>query len=442
MYVKDREEAKLLSPDICHVVREFLLDTPPLDAHNVDPFDIEVTITEKPVAKVGIPVKKRPGKQANTVEIDSDDEEPAAPAAGGDGEADAPEADPKDTKQYRHWGMSYSACAAPPLELFGEENINVCVGQKEVASTGWAHWQVCMSFKKPKRFNEVRNLLLVHAAEHNPPLEIKPIWLCHFNEKDGTAGLAKYRNYCKKSVDPKGGSVDKASRVEFGLKDVNAAGSKKGKRTDLTDYIAFTKEKRGRIDIMDEEVAEGTLGVIAKHPRFAQLVASRVLASQKKALEKVLCFWGATGTGKSTRARKYLEKAGYKLEEIYHKDPSDTWWQDYDPSVHRAVIVDEFGKAGTDPKVHTMWLQLTDVNNALFSSPVKGGSVVVNPEVVIFTSTAYPASWIQSWDHHDNGEQYVRRMQCFECKKVYQPVAPIIPLDPVLSALLDEMPLE
>lgn len=433
------KKAEQLAASVRQMVRSHMCDTPPLDAFNCDPLDIEVEFTEKPVSKAAVAIKKRPA-----IEISSDDEEPA-PAAHQEFE----EHDAKDQKQYRHWAGTWPSEGPSPVDVYGGEvELNVCVAQKEVGEGGFKHWQWCVSFKKPKRFNEVKTAALQYCYENDLDVKtIKPIWLCSFNEavegRRGKEGLAAMRNYCK--MDDKKGQVDKASRVVFGLKELAGKVSKKGKRTDLTDFLKAAKERKGLWDVLDEEIEERDRNVLCKYPRHAAEVNTRLMMEQPKALKTVMCFWGATGTGKSTRARKYLAKRGWSVAsgDVFIKGPNDCWWDSYNPAKHKAVIVNEFGKAGQDPKVHTMWLQITDKDEELFVVPNKGGFTVINPEVVIFTSTAHPNAWIQSWDHHDNGEQYARRMQqCVECKKVYQPPPVVVSDDNDFRELMEEMPAE
>lgn len=326
-------------------------------------------------------------------------------------------------KQYRSWGGSFSAVGndgKTPADIWPEADYPVLICQKETASTGWVHWQFCFTSKKQLRFNDVK--LAIMAAGFQ-----LPIWLCAFSEaKDapkanGKEGLAKYRNYCRKSKDPKGGTIDAASRIVRGLDQPGKDGvSRRGKRTDFTDFRAEAIKRKGMFDIADEELDEGTLGVLAKYPRFVGELQTRLLSGKEKSLKSMYCFWGPSQTGKSTRAYK-LAYARFKREEVYTKSPGDIWWQGFSPLVHKCVVVDEFAKDGTNPSVHAMWLQIMDKNAPLYQVQNKGGSVFVDPVMIIFTSIVAPDSWIQTWNHEDSGYQYTRRFtQVFNCLKVYQ----------------------
>lgn len=339
-----------------------------------------------------------------------------------------------------------------PQQLWPSETAPILIAQKEESSAGWQHWQFCVSFAKPRRFAEVKRDINDAMGNAGIPLDKRAIWLCNFNEaKDAPArnnkvALAKYRNYCRKSVDPKGGKVFADTREVRGLEQAGGDGvSRKGKRTDLTDYIAFARQRGGLVDVMDPDMDEAKLGVRAKYAKFAAEVDLRVVAAREKKLKTAICFWGNTSTGKSTRAYK-LAFASYKREEVYTKSPADIWFDGYSPAVHKCIIVDEFGKAGCDPRVHSLFLQMLDKDKPVLQVQVKGGTLFVDPELVIFTSIMHPFSWLQGRDVNDHGGQYERRFtKILECKKVYERAAEHeVPQEhsAALQAVLDEMPLD
>lgn len=438
LYVADTDKSKYLHAAITTLVRKFMSGTI-LGNWNVDPFGVQVRITYPAPDEEK---KSKPKRKADIIDLCEAAEAADAPEPADDGAI--PEAK-DERKQYRHWGFTYPGEGPAPDALF-KDAFTVLVAQRETASTGFHHWQGCITFKAQRRFNEVRTQ--IHAAFLDMGIARPPIWLCNFTEgKDAVPprdkeGLAKYRNYCRKSQDPKGGVVHTESRIVVGLDPAKV--SRQGKRMDLCAFRDLVKAKGGKLDVMDADLGESELQVMAKHPRFADELCMRYLYGKPKALKEVFCFWGGTGTGKSTRAFK-LARALYQEHEIWLKPPSKTWWDGYNPSVHKCVIVDEFAKGGTDSAVHANMLQVTDKTTPVVQCERKGSYMVIDPERVIFTSIMHPDAWIQSWNHQDNGEQYTRRMTAvFECKQAYRrPEDNALAEDSAvaLEAIMEDMPL-
>lgn len=436
VYLADPNSAEHLRPNITSLVRRFFSEHV-LASYNIDPFGVDV--------RVFVPEMPEERKRKRDRERERQPDAQAAAIVQND---DWELIEQKDErKQYRHWAFTYPGEGPAPDELFGADTYTVLVAQRETASTGFHHWQGCVSFKAQRRFSEVR--VQIHAAVmEKTGVARPPIWLISFSEGKDSApprdkeGLAKYRNYCRKNEDPKGGIIHKESRIVFGMEGGKV--SRQGKRMDLSAFRELVIAKQGKLDICDAELDESQLQVMAKHPRFASELCMRAMYGKQKSLKHVYAFWGDSGTGKSTRAFK-LALAMYNPHEVWVKPPAKTWWDGYNPGYHKCVVVDEYAKAGTDQAVHAMMLQVTDKTTPVIQCEVKGSYTVVDPECVIFTSILHPNAWIQSFNHADNGEQYTRRMTAiYECKTRYarpEEHQPPPEAQAAIDAILAEMPL-
>lgn len=150
-------------------------------------------------------------------------------------------------------------------------------------------------------------------------------------------------------------------------------------------------------------------------------IEERVRAGEVKKLRQCIAFCGPTSTGKTYKAYALLKRLSFPVESIYLKNPSNIWWDGYDPAVHRAVVVEEFGRDVFNTALHNMWLQITNPEHyvQLYRAEIKGRHTLINPEIIIFTSISLPGTWIQSVDHADSGEQFESRIHVVKCAKVY-----------------------
>lgn len=101
-------------------------------------------------------------------------------------------------------------------------------------------------------------------------------------------------------------------------------------------------------------------------------------------VRSVYVFWGPTGVGKSRRA---WEMAGL---DGFPKDPRTKFWDGY--SGQRSVIIDEF-RGGIDVAHILRWTDRYPVR-----VEIKGGSVPLLADTLIFTSNLSPGSWYPELD--------------------------------------------
>ena len=263
--------------------------------------------------------------------------------------------------------------ALDPKALF-VERMGACTlvtQMEEGKSNGFRHWQFYVAFKARKRFSQIRNGMLAVEIK-------KPIWLRGIpaNSKD----IPRMMNYCRKTDSRIG------EQIEVGT---TRAPSNKGSRNDLTDFRTMLETKQGNLDIMDKDVPESALKIVARYPRFAMHIQSRILTKKQRKPFSAVCFWGPTGTGKSARAKLLAAAAGFTPEQIYVKNPNNCWWDNYDPCIHRVVLVDEVRDLKAE--VVAMFLEQMSPGN-VSSVQVKGATTLPDVELWLFTSPSTPST--------------------------------------------------
>lgn len=314
-----------------------------------------------------------------------------------------------DKAAYSYWFGTYPYDAAlHPKDVFAPIKAIVCQGEKG-KEDGYQHWQFFVQLEKKVRFSTLRNALLDKKVK-------LPIWLRGI-KGNNKVEILKCIKYCQKED----------TRIEgttFLLNmdgDVAACKRGQGRREDLEAARTALIDSRGAFDILSMDA--NLLSVFAKYPRFFSAVASRAMGGTPRPPMTLVCFWGATGVGKTARAHLLAAEAGYKPHEIYVKDSANVWWCGYDAAVHKVVIVEE---VRVMPKeVCSMFLEETNPG-FVKNEQVKGGSVIVRAELWIFTSPTHPENWIWAQNQDDKSQQFVRRFgpNIYEFKKAFvHPVA-------------------
>lgn len=248
------------------------------------------------------------------------------------------------------------------------------------------------------RFTEVRSLML----DKNCKL---PIWLKGI-KGNNKMDIAKCVRYCQKTDTGVPGTRFLSG---FSVTSDGVSGpSMKGKRSDILSLRTYLESTKGTLDILSSDLDGGLLQSIAQYPRFTAQLQSRLLASDTRPVAKMICLWGESGTGKTARAHLIAEKLGYKPQQIYVKEALTQWWDGYDPSVHRVVVVDEMRPCSKE--IAAMYLaQMTP--GKVTSQQAKGGFTPLIVDVWIFTSPFHPESWIWCPEGVDKSQQFVRRFQ-------------------------------
>lgn len=211
---------------------------------------------------------------------------------------------------------------------------------KEVGKEGTPHLQGTIIFKNPRTEPQVRKLLTGCHIE-----------VCKY--------LHKSIAYCKKDND----------HTEWGEapKTPQQIGTDEQQR--WTDIRIACEE--GRMEDVDPKV------------RFNQHRACehfRSEGSKKRKLddteEKMLWYYGASGTGKSRKAREENPDAYMKM--------CNKWWDGYDD--HEVVIIEDFDNAHSVLNHHMkIW-----ADRYSFLAEHKGGARMIRPHKIIVTSNYHP----------------------------------------------------
>lgn len=173
----------------------------------------------------------------------------------------------------------------------------------------------------------------------------------HIEKRKGSAKQAA--DYCKKDGDYKEHGVMK----------------KAGRRNDLRAFVKEAKENKG---MQLREVIESHPLIAARYPRFVETVNG--LYRECKARDVLDNHWyvGASGTGKSSTARK-------KYPVCFIKS-MNKWWDAYDGE--ESVLIDDFGMQ------HSMLAYYLKIwaDHYPFKAEVKGGTMLIRPLTIVVTS--------------------------------------------------------
>ena len=121
----------------------------------------------------------------------------------------------------------------------------------------------------------------------------------------------------------------------------------------------------------------------------------------------VFTYYGESGTGKTLEA---VYNAGDPLSYFRMPVPKgDVWWDGYDPSIHKVLILDEYNG----------WMQLNMLKQVLDGYPlrieIKGGQTYAAWTTVYITSNTRPHDWYPNICKGD-WEALVRRCPC--CRRL------------------------
>ena len=265
--------------------------------------------------------------------------------------------------------------------IINENGIRYYVYQKEQCpTTGRYHYQAYFQFFKRLTIQQIKTM-------HLPDLEGR------IEQAKGSAE-ANYK-YCTKECTPEmpvGGRVPGTSVVEHGNRLQQGQRIKNAQYADNLARGIITRD-----DLLDH--AQNFM----QNPRGTEAILQAV---EKKMFNQfrtvtVFTYYGESGTGKTLEA---VYNAGDPLSYFRMPVPKgDVWWDGYDPSIHKVLILDEYNG----------WMQLNMLKQVLDGYPlrieIKGGQTYAAWTTVYITSNTRPHDWYPNICKGD-WEALVRRL--------------------------------
>lgn len=254
------------------------------------------------------------------------------------------------TVPYANW--------TPPTEL--PDGLNWILGQGEVGESGYRHWQFLFALKRKSRLTGAARAARIDGVGYH--LEL-------------TRSAAANAYVQKEETRIEGSSF------QLGTCPINPCRK--------TDWEAVW-----------ENAARGDLEKIPARIRVVSYRTLRAIAADNDVPQDIVrtckVFWGATGTGKSYRARA---EAGVGL---YRKNPRTKFWCAYQGQEN--VVIDEF-RGGIDIANLLLWL-----DQYAITVETKGGSKCLNAKNFWITSNISPRQWYPEADE-ETMQALLRRME-------------------------------
>lgn len=200
--------------------------------------------------------------------------------------------------------------------------------------------------------------------------------MLHLEGRRGTRQQA--RDYCLKE--------DK-NAVQIG-KWIKGAGA----RTDLEQLADSVKEGKST-----EWIANEMPGQYIRYYKGIQALKNAINPPKKRDNIQCTCLYGKPGSGKTTRAIEFCEKAARENNARAYWKSMGPWWEGYDGE--EIIVFDDFD--GTDD-----WYPYSKLLKLLSKAPdredIKGSSAPMNATIFLFTSNKHPREWYQGKSYNVN----------------------------------------
>lgn len=276
---------------------------------------------------------------------------------------------PTPKKAYCFTLNNYSEDEYQSLIRVCETESGYAILGKEVGEQGTPHIQGYIRFKKPYRFNTIKDRYLPR---------------CHIEVAAGS-GRAN-RTYCSK-----GGDYREFGEIEGsdGLRDRDVTARR----------FIQCMERRGNGGISEFASEEPGVWYYSGHNLLRNYMTLQV-AIERPNID-VKWFYGVPGVGKSRRAHEDMPNA-------YVKDPRTKWWNGY--MLEKEVIIDDYGPNGIDINHLLRWFDRYKcyVEN-------KGGMLPLYCDKFIVTSNFHPSDVFKFGDLvNPQLPALMRRIECIE----------------------------
>lgn len=245
----------------------------------------------------------------------------------------------------RSWVFTLNNYNADDVKALHEIKCRYLVYGKEIGKKGTEHLQGYIEFDNATRFNKMKQLIKKG----------------HFETRRGTRDQA--RDYCMKD----------GNFTEIG--DWTKGGQ--GKRNDLKTAMDMVKEKKTRLEIMEEVPS-----TYARHSKFIEQYKGELEKKESEEFRKVdvEVLWGDAGAGKT---RKVMEEC----PKVFTVNPEDNFpFDGYDGE--KAILIDDFTGGGI--KYHNL-LRILDGHKLRLNT--KGGHRYAVYNKVYITSNQAPEDW-------------------------------------------------
>lgn len=264
-------------------------------------------------------------------------------------------------KQLRNFVATHNNYTHEDLAKWDSFPCRYLVYAKEKApTTGTPHLQIYCELENKIAFNTLKELF--------PGLHLKP-------RSGSQQDAINYIKYPEKTKSGKEKGKEKPKP-----EDLYERGEPKrqGARSDFTLAKQLLENGISIQEAIDEHDDEITIGTIKAYEKLQKYIS----CCRTRSKPDVYWIYGPGGVGKTYRA---YQLAG--TDSVFKLDLFDKGWYDgYDR--HKTIIIDDFYCDEDDTKLFKEVLQLTDKYS--FQGNVKGSSVWISPERIIFTSQRAP----------------------------------------------------
>lgn len=259
--------------------------------------------------------------------------------------------------QAKHWMFTINNPTEEADYLIRALPYKYCIYSYEMGTSGTVHIQGYVSFQVAKK--------LAFMTKHLPG--------AHFEVRRGTHQQAK--NYCRKTED--------VSHLDgpYEMGDDSDIPNGPRERVDLNEIKAKIDSGATMSTLWQEN-----FGITSRYYKaFEQYfdIKSKHREFKDGEKPKVYIYWGPSGTGKSTKARKEFPNAYWLTKPS--QNTSTVWWQGY--SGEEVVVFDEF--YGWIP--YDLLLRILDFYQVTVEK--KGSSAKLAAKTFIFTSNKHPDEW-------------------------------------------------